>query len=99
VSFIEPIYTVSIKNVHLKAQRIKERYPEWRTGTTDNDLLFARHKELEQELDIKIYFCHKHAPWKKGQLRTLTEKLEKIFLKAVMSQNAPLHSLKALKRN
>ncbi|KKR78412.1 MAG: hypothetical protein UU24_C0038G0001, partial [Candidatus Nomurabacteria bacterium GW2011_GWA2_40_9] len=29
VSFIEPIYTVSIKNVHLKAQRIKERYPEW----------------------------------------------------------------------
>ena len=99
MSFIEPIYTVSIKNVHLKAQRIKERYPEWRTGTTDNDLLFARHKELEQELDIKIYFCHKHAPWKKGQLRTLTEKLEKIFLKAVMSQDTPRDSSKKWQLN
>ena len=66
VAFLEPIYKVTIKNVHTAAQKIKQRYPEWRTGTTDNDLLFARHRELEVELVIKIFFCHPYHSWEKG---------------------------------
>ena len=80
-SFIEPIYKVSIKNVHLAAQKIKERYPEWKTGTTDNDLLFARHKELEKELDIKIYFCNPYHSWEKGTVENTNGEIRKDFLK------------------
>lgn len=71
VSFLEPIYTVSIAAVHVAAARIKRRYPEWKTGTTDNDLLFARHKELEQELGIKIFFCRPYHSWEKGSIENV----------------------------
>jgi IS30 family transposase len=81
VSFIEPIYNVSIKNVHLIAQKIKERYPEWKTGTTDNDLLFARHKELEKELHIKIYFCNPYHSWEKGTVENTNGEIRKDFPK------------------
>lgn len=76
-SFVEPIYIVSIKNVHLAAQQIKERYPEWQTGTTDNDLLFARHKELEKELKIKIYFCNPYHSWEKGTVENTNGEIRK----------------------
>jgi IS30 family transposase len=76
-SFIEPIYKVSISNVHLAAREIKKRYPEWKTGTTDNDLLFARHKELEKELDIKIYFCHPYHSWEKGTIENTNGEIRK----------------------
>lgn len=81
VSFVEPIYTVSIKNVHLAAKKIKERYPEWKTGTTDNDLLFARHKELERELNIKIYFCNPYHSWEKGTVENTNGEIRKDFPK------------------
>lgn len=77
VSFLEPIYKVSILAVHLAARKIKERYPEWKTGTTDNDLLFARHKELEQELKIKIYFCHPYHSWEKGTIENVNWEIRK----------------------
>ena len=68
VSFLEPIYQVSIPAVHRAAVRIKKRYPEWKTGTTDNDLLFARHKELECEIRVRIFFCHPYHSWEKGTI-------------------------------
>ncbi|MDO8620844.1 MAG: IS30 family transposase, partial [Candidatus Levybacteria bacterium] len=77
VSFLEPIYKVSIANVHLVARKIRKRYPEWRTGTTDNDLLFARHKELEKELSIKIYFCHPYHSWEKGTIENTNGEIRK----------------------
>ena len=77
ISFIEPIYKVSIPNVHLAAREIKKRYPEWKTGTTDNDLLFARHKELEKELKIKIYFCHPYHSWEKGTIENTNGEIRK----------------------
>lgn len=77
MSFLEPIYHVSIPAVHQAAQKIKERYPEWKTGTTDNDLLFARHKELESELGIKIYFCHPYHSWEKGSIENVNGEIRK----------------------
>lgn len=67
-SLIEQILRVTIRNVHRAFLRIKQRFPEMRTMTTDNDLLFERHKELEQLLDIKIYFCHPYHSFEKGTI-------------------------------
>lgn len=67
-AFIERIPRVTIKHVHQAFLRIKKRFPELRTMTTDNDLLFERHKELERLLRIKIYFCHSYHSWEKGAI-------------------------------
>lgn len=67
-SFIERILRATIKNVHRAFLCIKKRFPEMKTMTTDNDLLFERHKELEKLLYIKIYFCHQYHSWEKGTI-------------------------------
>jgi len=64
--FLEKIYPVSIPNMERALGRIKKRFPEVRTLTLDNDLLFIHHKRLEERFGIRIYFCHKGSPWEKG---------------------------------
>jgi len=64
--FLEQIIIVTIKNVHMAFKRIKNRFPELQTITTDNDLLLQAHKELEKLLKVKIYFCHPYHSWEKG---------------------------------
>lgn len=63
--FLEMILPVSIRAVENAIGRIKKRFPELKTMTFDNDLLFIHHKRLEKKFGIKIYFCHKHSPWEK----------------------------------
>lgn len=67
-SFVERILEVNIPNVHRAFVRIQKRFPELKTVTTDNDLLFAWHQELEKLLGIKIYFCHPYHSWEKGTI-------------------------------
>jgi IS30 family transposase len=98
ISFIEPIYNVNIKNVHLTAQKIKERYSEWKTGTTDNDLLFARHKELEKELNIKIYFCNAYHSWEKGTVENTNGEIRKDFSKGSDVSKYPPSFFKSIER-
>ena len=81
VAFIEPIYEVTIKNVHKACRKIKRRHKEWHTGTTDNDLLFSRHKQLEHELTIKIFFCHPYHSWEKGTVENTNGEIRKYFPK------------------
>lgn len=64
--FLEQILVVTTKNVYLSLKKIKKRFPELKTITTDNDLLFQFHKQLEKLLKIKIYFCHPYHSWEKG---------------------------------
>lgn len=64
--FLEKILPVSIKTVENGIGRIKKRFPELKSLTFDNDLLFIHHKKMEKKFWIKIYFCHKHSPWEKG---------------------------------
>ena len=64
--FLEQIIVVTIPNVHRAFLKIKKRFPELKTITTDNDLLLQCHKELEKLLEIKIYFCHPYHSWEKG---------------------------------
>ena len=68
ISFIERITEVTIPNVHRAFVRIQKRFPELASITTDNDVLFAWHKELEQLLGVKIYFCHPYHSWEKGSI-------------------------------
>lgn len=69
--FLEEILEPSLEEVTNACLKIKERYPEWKTMTTDNDLLFQHHKKLEEILGITIYFCHPHHPWEKGEIENI----------------------------
>ena len=67
-TFIEKILPVGIGNFERAFLRIKKRFPETRTATTDNDLLLRHHKRLEKLLGIKIYFCNPYHSWEKGSI-------------------------------
>jgi IS30 family transposase len=79
--FLEKILPVSIKTMENGMCRIKKRFPELRTLTLDNDLLFLHHKKLESILSIKIYFCHKHSPWEKGSNENRNKLMRKYISK------------------
>ena len=64
--FLEKIIDLAKPNINIAFQKIKKRFPELRTITTDNDILLNHHKELESLLKIKIYFCHPYHSWEKG---------------------------------
>lgn len=81
VSYIEKILPVSIKNFEKAFLRIKKRFPEMKTGTTDNDLLLQHHKRLEKLLGIKIYFCHSYHSWEKGSVENLNGVIREEILK------------------
>jgi IS30 family transposase len=66
VVFLEKIIPVNIGNVHLAFRKIKNRFPELKTITTDNDILLQKHKQLEKELNVKIFFCNPYHSWEKG---------------------------------
>lgn len=75
--YIEKILPVTIENTHRAFQKIKQRFPELKTITTDNDLLFQHHQELEQLLNIKMYFCHPYHSWEKGAVENLNKLIRK----------------------
>lgn len=77
VSFLEQIVRVTILNVHQAFQRIKKRFPELRSISTDNDILLQKHKELEKLLNVKIYFCHPYHSWEKGTIENTNKYVRK----------------------
>ena len=81
IVFLEKITKTTIKNVHLAFQSIKKRFPEMRTVTTDNDILLQKHKELEKEIKVKIYFCHPYHAWEKGAVENINFHIRKYIPK------------------
>lgn len=71
VSFLEVIHEVSIDEVHRAFVKIKQRFPEMKSLTLDNDILFKMHKTLAELLKVKIYFCHPYHSWEKGGVENL----------------------------
>jgi transposase, IS30 family len=65
-TFIELILDVSVANVHRAFLCIQKRFPELRTITTDNDILFRDHQTLATLLGVRIYFCRPYHSWEKG---------------------------------
>ena len=70
-AFLEQILTVTIEAVHTAFVRIKKRYWELQTFTTDNDILFRHHQKLARLLGVKIYFCHPYHSWEKGSIENV----------------------------
>jgi IS30 family transposase len=79
VAFLEIIHDVSIDEVHRAFLKIKTRFPEMRTITMDNDILFRMHKTLASLLGVKIYFCHPYHSWEKGEVEN-TNKFIRHFI-------------------
>jgi IS30 family transposase len=75
--FLEKILDVTIENVHQAFVRIKQRFPEMKTITTDNDILFQRFKELEKLINVNIYFCHPYHSWEKGTVENINGYIRK----------------------
>lgn len=66
--FLRKIINIKIENIHLSFLEIKKRFPELKSVTADNDILFQKHKELEKLINVKIYFCHPYHSWEKGSV-------------------------------
>jgi len=79
--FLEPIYDVSIDNVHESFIKIKTNFPQIKTLTLDNDILFKMHKTLEKLLCVKIYFCHPYHSWEKGSIENVNKQIRKYIPK------------------
>ncbi len=77
IPYIEKILPVSIAETHSAFLRIKKRFPEWKTMTTDNDILFRHHRELARLLNIKIYFCHPYHSWEKGTVEKMNREIRR----------------------
>lgn len=82
LSFLEQILSPSQAAVTRALMRIKRRYPELRTLTLDNDILFRHHKELERKLGIKIYFCFPGHAWEKAQVENTNRYIRRYIPKS-----------------
>lgn len=65
-TFVERILDVSVASVHRSFLHMQRRFPELRTITTDNDILFRNHQTLATLLGVRIYFCRPYHSWEKG---------------------------------
>ena len=82
--YIKSVYgrrKVNINNVHRSFIRIKQKFPEIKTITLDNDILFQKHKELKRILNVKIYFCHPYHSWEKGLVENINKHIRKYIPK------------------
>jgi len=79
--FLEKICPVSIEAMERAFGRILRRFPEMKTITFDNDLLFFHHKRIEEKFGIKIYFCHRYSAWQKGGVENRNKIIRKYIPK------------------
>ena len=78
---IRRILPVTIANMEQAFLEVKLQFPELATITTDNDLLFRHHKQLEALLGVPIYFCDPYASWQKGSIENLNKHVRKYIRK------------------
>ncbi len=81
VVFLEIIHRVTIDEVHSALMRIKKRFPEMKTLSIDNDILFRMHKTLAKLLEVTIYFCHPYHSWEKGSIENVNKAIRKFIPK------------------
>jgi IS30 family transposase len=81
VGFIRKILPVTVANALKALQDIKKQFPEITSITTDNDLLFRFHKQLEEALGVPFYFCHPYSSWEKGGIENYNGQARKYIRK------------------
>lgn len=79
--FLKKVEKISVQNVHSAFLCIKKRFPELKSITTDNDILFQKHKELAKLLNMPIYFCHPYHAWEKGSVENVNWHIRKYIPK------------------
>lgn len=79
--FIRQVLPVSIGNALNALLDIKRVFPELASITTDNDVLFRYHKQLEQQLGVPFYFCHPYSSWEKGTIEHFNGQARKYIRK------------------
>ena len=68
IGFIRKVLPVSVGNALRVLQDIKRQFPELQSITTDNDILWRYHTQLETALGVPFYFCHPYSSWEKGSI-------------------------------
>lgn len=81
VGFIRKILPVRVGNVLRALRSIKRVFPEAQSITTDNDILFRYHKQLEKALGMPFYFCHPYSSWEKGSVENFNGQARKYIRK------------------
>lgn len=81
VGFIRKILPVSVGNALKALKDIKREFPELKSITTDNDILWRYHKKLEQALGVPFYFCDPYASWQKGSVENYNGQARKYIKK------------------
>jgi len=81
VGFIRKILPVTVGNALKALKDIKQQFPELMSITTDNDILFRYHKQLEQALNVPFYFCHPYSSWEKGSIENYNGQARKYIRK------------------
>ncbi len=68
VGFIRKVLPVTVGEAMRALQEIKRVFPELKSISTDNDILWANHAKLEKLLGVPFYFCHPYSSWEKGSI-------------------------------
>lgn len=81
LGFIRKILPVTVANALKALQDIKQQFPELTSITTDNDILWRFHKQLEAALCVPFYFCHSYSSWEKGSVENFNGQARKYIRK------------------
>lgn len=81
VGFIRMILPVTVGNALKALLDIKKIFPELKSITTDNDILWRYHKKLEKKLGVPFYFCHSYSSWEKGSVENYNGQARKYIKK------------------
>jgi IS30 family transposase len=81
VGFIRKILPVTVAGALKALQDIQKVFPELTSITTDNDILFRYHKQLERALGVPFYFCHPYSSWEKGSVENYNGEARKYIKK------------------
>ncbi len=81
ITFIRQINDVTVDAVHAAFLDIQKDFPEMKSLTLDNDLLFKMHKTLELSLNVPLYFCHPYHSWEKGSVENTNKYIRKYIPK------------------
>jgi transposase, IS30 family len=80
--WIRKIDNVSIQKVHDSFLEIQKEYINMKTLTLDNDILFRKHKQLQELLKVKIYFCNPYHSWEKGSVENTNKYIRRYVKKS-----------------
>jgi IS30 family transposase len=82
IGFVRKLLPVTIANMEQAFLDVKKAFPELKSITTDNDLLFQHHQRLETLLGVPIYFCDPYSSWQKGSIENLNKHVRKYIPKS-----------------